>query len=246
MTWVRVDCDLPDNPKLRALVQARRWTPAVGLAYVVRFFIAVRRFAPTGDVSTWDDVYLGHMMGVSHARVAGLRDAMVATRFVDALPDGRFVVRGWMERNGSFIKDADRQRERRESGRARGELRVSPPVERHLGRDASPARPRTSIESSQGVAPNRPQTVRDDSVDRPLGAVHEPEPEHERRIGEPPQSGDSRAASGVPVVLSTSPPNPPQTPAENEPSPEDKERVAALLRAFYARSGLDSPDETAR
>jgi hypothetical protein len=103
-----MDTDLEDHPKFHALIVRRGWTPERGLAFFYRLLRTVRCHAPDGDITAWDDAYLGRMTNV--LKPAGLLADLIAVGLVDVdqvddepVNDRRYL-HGWMERNGQWIK----------------------------------------------------------------------------------------------------------------------------------------------
>jgi len=116
MTFIAIDTDLEEDPKLHALILARGWKIERGLIFMFRFWKAVRRHAASGDVTEWTDSYVAAQTG--KGKLSGLIDDLIAVGLLLRQGD-RLIVDRWDEMNGRWIRSNLSKEQRSAGGRAR-------------------------------------------------------------------------------------------------------------------------------
>lgn len=103
MPWFAIDTDLEGNKKVHAFMRARGWSIERTLVFFYRYLRTVRLHAADGDITMWDDRYLGLMTSVR--RPSGLLEDLARNGFIEGR--GRsLLAHDWSERNGRWIKDS--------------------------------------------------------------------------------------------------------------------------------------------
>jgi hypothetical protein len=103
--WNRIDRDMPTHPKIIALAAAFGWDPQRAVGFYVELLGAVGDYAPDGDITSWSpDMYerLGATRGMSRAdrEYLDIIEILLKVGLLDRV-NGRLIVHGWVERNGT-------------------------------------------------------------------------------------------------------------------------------------------------
>lgn len=225
MPWFAIDTELEGHPKFHALLSARRWSTERGLAFFYRLFRTVRLHAVTGDITAWDDRYIGAATRIT--KPAGIVADLVRTGFVDDV-ENRRTIHGWMGRNGVYLKENIARAKMAEGGRKGGAARAATAPRDKSGRYGPP-------------------------VDRPLGSSgvnktprghqsHQSEQEHEHKHEHEPRDS---VASSTDVEDLTPPSAAPAAPSPNT-APGDEGALLPLVRHMAAVKAISEKQPDAR
>lgn len=224
MSWFRVDADMPDHPKTRALGRRLPGVDPVGL--VARTWAWMSRFCRTGHVVTCHVTPFAESLASSigwtgdpSELVYGLCDS----GWLDRNEDGSVEAHDWDEKQSKVASKAEKDRERQRAYRAKKKASVT--------RDTCDSHAATVTH----VTPLRNETVRDVTVrDREVrGAVATP-PAADGELFEsvPPQPTP-------PPPLKSKPPKAPKT--EKPPDSRHTPTVKACTEAFERLRGAPYP-----
>ena len=118
MNWVRIACDIEDDPQVRAMARALGLELSTAVGMMVRVFARLPKHARDGNVAHLDAFTFEDWTDWRGEPGAFAREFLA--RFV---VDG--VVRSWEKHNGAAIREADRraaiQRRRREEAKRKRE-----------------------------------------------------------------------------------------------------------------------------
>lgn len=170
MNWVRIACDIEDDPEVRALARALKLRVSEAVGMLVRVYARLPKHARTGDLRALDRLIVEDWCDW-HGK-AGAFSEQFFTRFTT---DG--VVKAWHKWNGKAIAEADKERERdrERKQRSRG---APPPEDQQPPTGTTPDAPRTSPPDSgrtptptptptpTGIPTGNPDGIRQDSAVR--------------------------------------------------------------------------------
>jgi hypothetical protein len=221
VSWFRVDADMPDHPKTRALARRLPGVDPVGL--VARTWAWMSRFCRTGHVVTCHVTPFAESIASSigwtgdpSELVSGLCDS----GWLDRNEDGSVDAHDWDEKQQKVASKAEKDRERQRAHRAKVKALKAESVTRDM-RDSHAA-------TNEPVTPQRNETERD--VTEQLKALRD----------EPAASGE--LFESVPPQPTPPPPppksKPPKAPkAEKAPDPRHRPLLEAMVVIFGETRG---------
>lgn len=224
-SWFRVDADMPDHPKTRALARRLPGVDPVGL--VARTWAWMSRFCRTGHVVTCHVTPFAESLASSigwtgdpSELVSGLCDS----GWLDRNEDGSVEAHDWDEKQSKVASKAEKDRERQRAYRAKKKTAVT--------RDTCDSHAATVTP----VTPLRNETERDVTErDRGLRVAVATPPGLEGELFEsvPPQP------TNPPLPLKSKPPKAPKP--EKAPDPRHAPTVKACTEAFERLRGAPYP-----
>lgn len=222
-SWFRVDADMPDHPKTRALARRLPGVDPVGL--VARTWAWMSRFCRTGHVVTCHVTPFAESIASSigwagdpSELVAGLCDS----GWLDLNDDGSVDAHDWDEKQQKVASKAEKDRERQRNYRAKKKASLSQSVTR----DTCDSHAATVTH----VTSQRNETERD--VTEQLEALRVADatplaPSGDLFESVPPQP------TNPPPPLKSKPPKPPKAPkTEKPPDPRHRPLLEALVVIF--------------
>jgi hypothetical protein len=105
MAWFAVDPDLKEHVKFLRLRRAGSFTEEVAILALFNLWSLTRRKHLGGVIKGHDQATLSDLIGIP-----GAVKALLEARFLSLHDDG-FVVVGWMDLNGKFLKDNNKRKE---------------------------------------------------------------------------------------------------------------------------------------
>jgi hypothetical protein len=230
MSWFRVDADMPDHPKTRALARRLPGVDPVGL--VARTWAWMSRFCRTGHVVTCHVTPFAESIASSigwtgdpSELISGLCDA----GWLDRNEDGSVEAHDWAEKQQKVASKAEKDRERQRAHRAKVKALKAGSVTRDM-RDghAVTTWPVTPLRDGTG----RDGTIRDGTEEDPRVAEATPPAPGELFESVPPQPTPAQPPK-------SKPPKPPKT--EKPPDPRHAPTVKAVTDAFAKLRGAPYP-----
>ncbi len=112
LPWIQVYSNLPEHPKIYALVdrlKLRRNSEAVGI--VVSLWLWAAKNAPDGDLSGFPDRAIAAALGFYRGRGTELCQALAETGWLDVNENGGYSIHNWTQYAGRLMEIVKRNRE---------------------------------------------------------------------------------------------------------------------------------------
>lgn len=105
MAWLETHQGIENHPKRKMLSSLMKWDKHNTMGRLLSFWFWCLDYAPTGDLSKWNDALLAESVGLNADEGKAFVDAMVQSGWIDRR-NGMFRVHDWVEYAGRYLRDS--------------------------------------------------------------------------------------------------------------------------------------------
>lgn len=107
MAWIESHQAMENHPKRKMLSNLMKWDKYATIGKIHAFWWWCLEFAPSGDLSRWNDALLAESVGLNADEGKAFVDAMVQSGWIDRDREkGVFRVHDWVEYAGRYLRDS--------------------------------------------------------------------------------------------------------------------------------------------